>query len=281
MTGLWLIRRVQDILFALLFLTRLPVSWLLSSRLFPDRSEESSALCVWAFPLVGVLIGSIGAFVCLFFWWLGLPVFMTAVFCLLLLILLTGGLHEDGLADFADGLAGHDPAHRLAIMRDSRIGSYGVLALVLALALRGGAIAEIIDQNMPDQDLLDVVSLFAAFITICVISRGAMLLPLILMKPARPDGLGKFYAQASPKNRFFLLAAGLLITLAILILVFITDGKIYWLDGAIFLAASVGIGCLPAFVAHSRIGGQTGDILGAVQQFTEIAAWSLLILLTI
>ena len=281
MTGLWLIRRVQDILLALLFLTRLPVSRLLSSRLFPDRSENSSALCVWAFPLVGVLIGSIGAFVCLFFWWLGLPVFMTAVFCLLFLTLLTGGLHEDGLADFADGLAGHDPAHRLAIMRDSRIGSYGVLALVLALALRGGAIAEIIDQNMPDQDLLDVVSLFAAFITICVISRGAMLLPLILMKPARPDGLGKFYAQASPKNRFFLLAAGLLITLAILILVFITDGKIYWLDGAIFLAASVGIGCLPAFVAHSRIGGQTGDILGAVQQFTEIAAWSLLILLTI
>ena len=281
MTGLWLIRRVQDILFALLFLTRLPVSWLLSSRLFPDRSEESSALCVWAFPLVGVLIGSIGAFVCLFFWWLGLPVFMTAVFCLLLLILLTGGLHEDGLADFADGLAGHDPAHRLAIMRDSRIGSYGVLALVLALALRGGAIAEIIDQNMPDQDLLDVVSLFAAFITICVISRGAMLLPLILMKPARPDGLGKFYAQASPKNRFFLLATGLLITLAILILTFITDGKMQWLDGVIFLAASVGIGCLPASIARSRIGGQTGDILGAVQQFTEIAAWSLLLLLTI
>ena len=276
-----IIRRVQDILFALLFLTRLPVSWLLSSRLFPDRSDDSSALCVWAFPLIGVLIGSIGSFVCLFCWWLGLPVFMTAVFCLLLLTLLTGGLHEDGLADFADGLAGHDPAHRLAIMRDSRIGSYGVLALVLSLALRGGAIAEIIDQNMPDEDLLDVVSLFAAFITICVISRGAMLLPLILMKPARPDGLGKFYAQASPKNRFFLLATGLLITLAILILTFITDGKMQWLDGAIFLAASVGIGCLPAFVAHSRIGGQTGDILGAVQQFTEIAAWSLLLLLTI
>ena len=281
MTDFWIIRRVQDILFALLFLTRLPVSWLLSSRLFPDRSDESSALCVWAFPLVGVLIGSIGAFVCLFFWGLGLPVFLNAVFCLLFITLLTGGLHEDGLADFADGLAGHDPAHRLAIMRDSRIGSYGVLALILSLALRGGAIAEIIDQNMPDQDLLDVVSLFAAFITICVISRAAMLLPLILMKPARPDGLGKFYAQASPKNRFFLLAAGLLITLAILILVFITDGKMQGLDIVIFLAASAGIGCLPAFIAHSRIGGQTGDILGAVQQFTEIAAWSLLILLSI
>ena len=281
MTDLWLIRRVQDILFALLFLTRLPVSWLLSPRLFPDRSENSSALCVWAFPLVGVLIGSIAAFVCLRLWWLGLPVFLNAAFCLLFITLLTGGLHEDGLADFADGLAGHDPAHRLAIMRDSRIGSYGVLALIFSLALRGGAIAEIIDQNMPDEDLLDVVSLFAAFITICVISRGAMLLPLILMKPARPDGLGKFYAQASPKNRFFLLAAGLLITLAILILTFLVDGKIHWLDGVIFLAASVGIGCLPAVVAHSRIGGQTGDILGAVQQFTEIAAWSLLILLSI
>ncbi len=276
-----IVRRVQDILFALLFLTRLPVSWLLSSRLFPDRSDDSSALCVWAFPLVGALIGSIGAFACLFFWWLGLPVFMTAVFCLLLLTLLTGGLHEDGLADFADGLAGHDPAHRLAIMRDSRIGSYGVLALILSLALRGGAIAEIIDQNMPDQDLLDVVSLFAAFITICVISRGAMLLPLILMKPARPDGLGKFYAQASPKNRFFLLAAGLLITLAVLILTFIVDGKMQGLDITLFLVASIGIGCLPALLAHSRIGGQTGDILGAVQQFTEITAWSLLILLTI
>ena len=281
MTDLWIIRRVQDILFALLFLTRLPVNWLLSSRLFPDRSENSSALCVWAFPLVGVLIGSIAAFVCLRLWWLGLPVFLNAAFCLLFITLLTGGLHEDGLADFADGLAGHDPAHRLAIMRDSRIGSYGVLALIFSLALRVGAIAEIIDQNMPDEDLLDVVSLFAAFITICVISRGAMLLPLILMKPARPDGLGKFYAQASPKNRFFLLAAGLLITLAILILTFLIDGKIHWLDGMIFLAASVGIGCLPAVVAHSRIGGQTGDILGAVQQFTEIAAWSLLILLII
>ena len=281
MTGLWLIRRVQDILLALLFLTRLPVSWLLSSRLFPDRSEDSSALCVWAFPLVGVLIGSIGAFVCLFFWWLGLPVFLNAVFCLLFITLLTGGLHEDGLADFADGLAGHDPAHRLAIMRDSRIGSYGVLALILSLALRGGAIAQIINQNILDEGLLDVVSIFAAFITICVISRGTMLLPLILMKPARSDGLGKFYAQASPKNSFFLLAAGLLITLAVLILTFIVDGKMQGLDITLFLVASIGIGCLPALLAHSRIGGQTGDILGAVQQFTEIAAWSLLLLLTI
>ena len=281
MIGLWFIRRVQDILLSLLFLTRLPVSWLLSSRLFPDRSEESSALCVWAFPLVGVVIGALGACVCLLLWWLWMPVFMSAFLCLLLLILLTGGLHEDGLADFADGLAGRDPAHCLAIMRDSRIGSYGVLALILSLALRGGAIAEIISQNRFSENAPAVLSIFSTFIAVAVISRGTMLLPLILMKPARPDGLGKFYAQASPENRFLLLAAGLGVTFCILILTFIMDGKIQGLDIVIFLAASVGIGCLPAFVAHSRIGGQTGDILGAVQQFTEIAAWSLLILLII
>src|SRR5437763_523525 len=95
----------------------------------------------WALPLIGLIVGAIAALVLLGAAWIGMTPAVAAGLALAAAVLVTGGLHEDGLADTADGLGGgKDRDHKLAIMRDSRIGSYGVLALMLTLGLRWSAL---------------------------------------------------------------------------------------------------------------------------------------------
>jgi adenosylcobinamide-GDP ribazoletransferase len=121
---------------ALQLLTRLPPQWLWAG--VPAPLVRS----VWAWPLIGGLLGALGGLVDALARWLGLPPALAALWTLASLLLLTGALHEDGLVDAADGIfGGGDPARRLAIMRDSRIGAFGALALILSLGLRASALA--------------------------------------------------------------------------------------------------------------------------------------------
>ncbi|MBV9758851.1 MAG: adenosylcobinamide-GDP ribazoletransferase, partial [Alphaproteobacteria bacterium] len=120
---------LRDLVRAFALLTRLPTP--------SHRGEGAVAGCVWAFPIVGATVGAIGAAA----YWLacgvGMKPALAAVLALAAQVVATGGFHEDGLADTADGFGGGTtPAEKLAIMRDSRIGTFGVLALVLVLALR-------------------------------------------------------------------------------------------------------------------------------------------------
>ncbi|MBC9180481.1 adenosylcobinamide-GDP ribazoletransferase, partial [Pseudoroseomonas ludipueritiae] len=133
---------LADFSAALGLLTRLPTGWL------PQHNSAAGfARSIWAYPLVGLGIGAAGGAVMAAGLWLGLPPLVAALWSLAATLLLTGGFHEDGLADTADGFGGgRDRARKLEIMRDSRIGSYGVLALVLALGLRAAALAALPTQ---------------------------------------------------------------------------------------------------------------------------------------
>ena len=118
---------------AFLLLSRIPVTW----HRFPDTRPPNFTSALWAFPLVGLVVGAAGGAVLLAASSLGLPPLVAAGLALVVMALLTGAMHEDGLADMADGFGGgRDTESIMRIMHDSRIGAYGVLALILATALR-------------------------------------------------------------------------------------------------------------------------------------------------
>lgn len=231
--------RPRDVLLAGVLLTRLPLPPV------PEGGFARSACAVWAYPLIGA---GLAATSCLP-WILTpvLPATVVAGLSLVVLALMTGGLHEDGLADTADGLwGGHTPARRMEIMRDSRIGSYGVLALILVTGLRWMSLVA-----------AGPGGLFAGIVL------GRAVLPgLMTIGPfARPDGLAKSVGMPKPVHSVLALLIGTVTTM--------------WLIGighglACCLAAvAVAWGLLR--LARAKIGGITGDILGATEQIAQLA----------
>jgi adenosylcobinamide-GDP ribazoletransferase len=221
-------------------LTRLPVGWLVREGM-PFRPGRA----VWTYPLVGLVVGGAEGG-CL---WLGhrigLAPNLVAAWTLAVAVLLTGGLHEDGLADMTDGFGGGcTPERRLAIMRDSRIGSYGALALVLSLAIRGSALA-VIAGFAPGRGL-------ALLLATGALSRAAML-PVLSLPPARPDGLGRSLGTVTVSTRIVALVIAVVVVCATLAPLLAA--------GFLLLAFLLGIGI--AAMARARIGGSTGDVLGA------------------
>jgi adenosylcobinamide-GDP ribazoletransferase len=247
-------RRWDEVRRAFGFLTRLPLG-------APDAAEDIPlAQASWAFPLVGVAVGLLGGIGYGLAAWIGLPVTVAALVALGVTVLATGALHEDGLADTADGFGGGTTREeKLAIMRDSRTGAYGVLALIFSLGLRVSALAAIADGGRA----------LAALIAAHAVGRG--LLPLVLrgLEPARADGLGA--TAGRPEAALAWSAAGL----AAIVAIFALD----FLPGIAALIAAALAMALLAAVAQRQIGGYTGDALGAVEQGGEIvmllaaAAW--------
>ncbi|MFZ5750216.1 MAG: adenosylcobinamide-GDP ribazoletransferase, partial [Pseudomonadota bacterium] len=163
--------RLAELRAALMLLTRLPV--------WPGDAPPPVSRALWAFPLAGLAVGALALLVWQGAQGLDLPPAMAAVLALATMVLATGGLHEDGLADCADGLwGGRDRARRLAIMRDSRIGTYGTLALVLSLAIRGAGIVAL------------GAGAGLALLLVSGASRAAPALLLATLPAAREDGLG-------------------------------------------------------------------------------------------
>lgn len=235
-----------DLPAALILLTRLPVPAL------PSHAFARPARAVWAYPVVGVILGLIVwliSWICTAF---GLAAPITAGILLGALILLTGAMHEDGLADTADGLwGGHDTSRRLEIMKDSRIGAYGVLALIVAMGLRWLGLAEV-----P----------WAGIMTALVVSRAVMPLLMLVIPHARNTGLS--HSVGAPSKHSVLVAILIAATAAIAL-----NGGV----GALVLLVGLVIASLIGLIARSKIGGQTGDILGAAQLCTEIAILIVLI----
>ncbi|MEM6549055.1 MAG: adenosylcobinamide-GDP ribazoletransferase [Pseudomonadota bacterium] len=239
-------RLAQDgraFLTAVQFLTRLPV---------PDPGWEDGQLrraLAW-FPAVGAGIGAVGGGV----YWASAPILppaLAAGLALGAIIWLTGALHEDGLADTADGLGGHWDADRaLEIMRDSRLGSYGAVALILSLGLRWTALASIAAGNAP-----------LALVLAASLGRFAMVAGAAGLPPARPGGLGAMLGSGPG-------AGGLAIAAAVPLA----------LAGALGLAgvAALLLGALTAatlgWLLRRRLGGHTGDGLGALGSVAETAA---------
>lgn len=229
-------------------LTRLPVGrW---------AAGADPARCVWAYPLAGALVGALAAAVYALGRGVGLGAPVAAVWALAALLAVTGALHEDGLADAADALGGgRTVARRLEIMRDSRIGSFGALALVLSTALRLAAVAALAPGAAA-----------GALIASGALGRAAMLLPLLLLRPARPDGLGTSLARVQGGTAVVGLALGAAVALLVLPERFAV--------GAVLLAALAGLGA--ARLAGRLLGGYTGDVFGATSVVAECLVLSLL-----
>src|SRR6516164_10464381 len=182
------------------FFTRIPVAT-------PVNEGGWLADTAWAFPLIGAGIGGVAALAFLLIRLLGLGDWPAAVLAVLASIVLTGALHEDGLADTADGLiGGQDREQRLAIMRDSRHGTFGVVAIVLSVLLRAAALAGI---GEPISAGLALIAAHAA-------SRAALPCAMLALAPARAEGLGAAAGQPSALLAIGALAIGLLTTLAAL-----------------------------------------------------------------
>jgi adenosylcobinamide-GDP ribazoletransferase len=229
---------------AITFFTRIPVAR-------PAADEWPLAEAAWAFPLVGAGIGAVAAFVFLAAQLVGLGDWPSALLAVLGGLLLTGGLHEDGLADTADGLfGGSDRDRRLAIMRDSRHGTFAVLALVLSVALRAAALAQI------GQPVFAGLALVAAHAG----SRAMLAAAVSALSPARGDGLG----AGAGRPRLAMVIAALLSALAI------AAAALGPMHGLIAIGIAAAAVAAAAGISRRRIGGYTGDVLGAFQQIGEI-----------
>ena len=251
---------LQEFITALQFLTRI--------RLVrePACDEVSFGRSVRFFPMVGLVAGAILLLVAqLTGGWL--PGTVRSTLLLTLCIFITGGLHCDGLMDTADGLfSGRSRERMLEIMKDSRVGSFGVIAIILLLLWKWSLI-----QDMPDS------LLGTALISMMTLSRLAMVLAILNFPYARAEGMGKaFSLHAGPGA----LGVALLTVAALL-------GGIYAVMGLfIFLVAAGAAVSATAFAfwfgnwATRKLGGLTGDLYGAVTELTELLVLLVFILST-
>lgn len=235
---------LRDLHLAASFLTRLPL---------PDLGilpAGALAGAMRAFPLVGGAVGLAAGAVFLAAQAM-LPPLVAALLALAAGALLTGGLHEDGLADAADGLGARGGRERrLEVMRDSRSGAYGVLALVFAIGLKAAALAA------APTGLAGLGALVAAG----ALSRALIPAAMQVMPPARADGLGA--GAGTPDASMAALAA--------VIGIMLCGAGLAWAAPAA-IAASLAAAALAVAVARRAFGGYTGDVLGAVQQTAEVA----------
>ena len=246
--GTWL----HDTSAMLALVTRLPVA-----------SHEPDAKSVRALPVAGAIAGAVGGLVLAGSTAIGLPALVSAVFAVAGLVLVGGGLHEDGLADTADGLGGgKDAQEKLRIMRDSAIGSYGVTALALALMARVALLAALVEAAGAPATALALIAGGA-------LSRACIVFVLTTLVPAREDGLGGAFAPESYSALWQAVGAAAIISGAALLLAFGLLG----VAGLSVSGVCAGVAALAIRqLAKRQIGGQTGDICGATQQAAEIAA---------
>lgn len=256
---------------AIQFLTRIPL------RGVPDWAYEDSAGRGKSFafyPLVGALVGSIGATVLWLAHRLHLPPAASAIAAVLSTAAVTGALHEDGLADVADGLGPHNREDALKAMRDSRLGSFGTIALWGLLTLKVVAISS-----------LSAESVCKAIIAAHVFARWSPL-PLAKMMSLSPflvgeRGRGRVVSDAAATPGLGASMAAALSTGAVLMATLITAALTVPLLGPT-AAERCGIGACLLIVAtglfyRARFGGITGDCLGATNQIVEVATLFLML----
>jgi adenosylcobinamide-GDP ribazoletransferase len=242
---LWVQRRINDLKIGFVFLTRLPLT--LQTQI--AKGELSQAL--WTAPVVGIAVGLLGAGVYGLAQALHLPPLPAAVLAVATTLIVTGGLHEDGLADVADGFGGGATRERkLEIMRDSRIGTFGVCALILSFMLRVSALTNLGDPG------LAATALVAAHAA----GRAPIAAFMRLIPAARADGMS---ADAGRPSQGSAMAALLLGLVALMIGLGFVAGVV----AAVLLAGGFSF---MAWLCKRQIGGQTGDVLGALEQTGEI-----------
>lgn len=239
-----------DVRIAIAFLTRLPIP-------HPEGTQpEAFVRAFRAFPLVGAVIGLAVGLAYLGLLTIGLPNFAAAALALGAGALLTGALHEDGLADMADGFGGgRDRAAKLEIMRDSRLGTYGAMILMVSFAAKFSALA-----TLPTA--LVVPGLMACH----ALARGVLPTMVIVLPSARQQGLAA--SSGTPTQATAAIAAASALVIAVLLL-----SWTYALAAALVAAICA---CAIGLLALRQIGGHTGDVLGAAEQMAETSILLLL-----
>ena len=240
----------DDLLMALRFFSRLPTGATAHRR--PDLDRIATVL-----PLASVVIGAAPVAVLLLLEWIGVPTFFAAALAVGTLVAVTGAMSEDALADAADGLfGGHDAEQRLAIMKDSRHGTYGVAALCLFLLLRVVAIGSI---SAP-------LEAAALLLTAPLLARSGALWLSVALPAARSGGAAASAGRVS--RRSFVIGTAIAAVVS-----FATAGFAVGLLGlaaAVVLCGLVAMGWV--ILCRRMVGGQTGDLTGALQGLLEIAA---------
>jgi adenosylcobinamide-GDP ribazoletransferase len=234
------------------FLTRLPVA---QSDSASDTAPADLAGAMWLFPVVGFGVGGAGAIALAVLSWAGVPAAVAATLAIGIVVWLTGALHEDGLADLADGFGGGRTRERkLEIMRDSRIGAYGMLTLAVTIVAKITALAAIA--------AVDIGAAVGALIAAATWSRSMFAPTMRWLPPARDDGLGALAGTPNEGGTWKGLALGAL--LAALVLITPAGG------GVLIVLIAGGLGAFAVgWLALRQIDGYTGDVLGGVQQAAE------------
>jgi adenosylcobinamide-GDP ribazoletransferase len=236
---------LADIVACIRFYTRIPLP-------ASAPSSQHFATAQWAAPITGLLVGLTGSVVLWAALWAGLAATAAAVVSLAATMLITGALHEDGTADVADGFGGGATRERkLEIMKDSRIGAYGVCALVLTILARWSALTALAAMGG--------WAIFIALISAHAAARALMPAFMMLVAPARADGLSAGVGRIEQPAVFTALGIG----------------AVALLFGGIGFAIATAAVLVLWFYALKRlcerqIGGQTGDVLGALEQGGEI-----------
>ncbi len=257
---------VLDLARALRFFSRLPVPALPfehDPHDMPDFSRMTRML-----PLAGALIALPGALVLLIALALGLPPLPAAALAVAITLIASGGLHEDGLADCCDALGARgDRERRLAIMKDSTIGSFGAAGLILALIMRVSLVAGI-------AELAGAPAAAAAMIAMAGTSRWMSLWLMVRLPAARTSGASASAGRI--RMRDFAVAGVIALALCVVVLIPTGHGLVATGFAAILAYATV-LSC--EILARRLLGGQTGDVIGATQQLAEIAALTALLIL--
>jgi len=238
-------RLVRDLAFCFVFFTRLPVPVPVSI------AEARLASSIWAVPLAGLAVAVLSAAAYALALALGLVPGVAAALGLAVGVVATGGLHEDGLADTADGFGGgSDRERKLLIMRDSRIGTYGACALVLGLLMRWSSLAAIAEP----------LAVLAALVASHTAARAILPGFMHALPPARAEGLS---ANAGMPTFGVALTAAILGAVALFLCLGLQAGFVVL---ALLSLAALAMGWL----CRRQVGGQTGDILGALEQGGEV-----------
>jgi adenosylcobinamide-GDP ribazoletransferase len=249
----------RDLFLALSFFTRLPVSFMAPKTPEPAPGTESATApqlrlgeASRAFPLAGLVVGLTGGLA----YWIAVQIGLTGLLAAFLAVAataaLTGALHEDGWADFADGLGARgDRVRKLAAMKDSHIGSFGVLALIFATGVKTVALAQL---QTPD-------NVVTALVAAHVLARAVLPLAMRSLPLATAQGLAVMAGRPSAQGVYVSLGLGLVITFFAVFL----PAAIVAIIVAIVAAALIGA------IAKRQFGGYTGDVLGAIEQVAEIA----------
>jgi adenosylcobinamide-GDP ribazoletransferase len=243
---------VSSLLAAFRFLTIFPMP---GGR---GRTEADLAGSVLYFPLVGLVLGGLLA-VLAFSLTYAVPPLLTSALLVVAFLAPSGGLHMDGLADTADGFLGSRVRERtLEIMRDSHVGAMGALGIACVLLVKWAALASVAERDLWRVALLTPVA-----------GRAVMVLHLAALPYARPDGLGAvFYGRRHRADAAWAVLA-----------LFLTGGLVLGVRGVAVGIASAVVALGMAVVFTRRIGGVTGDTLGALCEITEmvpamvVAAW--------